>query len=161
MDKEVARLINRQINHELYSAYIYLGFSHFYARLGLSGFEHWFLMQAREETEHALEFLNYLTDNGEEATLDAIPRCDIVPSELTDPLHAALKHEKYVTSLINNIYDAAEGAKDYRTQRMLDAFITEQAEEEKSAASLLSRATMIGGDSAAIYMLDKELGERE
>ena len=161
MEHDIARLLNEQVNHELYSGYIYLAFSHFYSRMGLDGFENWFFVQAKEEVDHATIFIKYLQDNGETVSFSAIPKCEIEPTELTDPLHAALKHEKYITGLINNVYRAAEVAKDYRTREMLRGFILEQCEEERAAAALLSKATMIGTDSAGIYMLNSELKARQ
>ena len=38
MDKNVSALLNDQINKELYSAYLYLDMSNFYASKGLDGF---------------------------------------------------------------------------------------------------------------------------
>ena len=157
MNENVLNLLDRQFNHELYSAYIYLGFAHFYSRLGLMGFRHRFTEQAKEELMHASAFLNYLEDEGEAVSFGEIPKMKFEPSKLTDPLHAALEHEKFITDTINNLYRAADEAKDYRTMRFLDKFIEEQAEEEKSAAALLSKVTMIGEDAAGLYMLDKEL----
>ena len=161
MKQEVANLLSQQFNHEIYSAYIYLGFSHFYARLGLSGFQHWFYMQATEELSHAEEFLHYLEDSGECVKFDEIKKIEYEPNKLVDPLHAALGHEKYITSLINTIYYEAEAEHDYRTMQFLDRFIAEQREEEKSAAALLSEATMLSEDTAGLYMLDRRLAERK
>lgn len=47
-----------------------------------------------------------------------------------DVLKAGLEHEKYVTSLIHNIYAEAYEAKDFRTMQFLDWFVKEQGEEE-------------------------------
>ena len=160
MKEVVANLLSQQFNHELYSAYIYLGLAHFYSRLGLPGFQHWFTLQAKEELSHAEDFLHYLEDSGEAVSFNEIPKMKLEPTNFTDPLHAALEHEKYITALINTLYFEAEGAKDYRTMRFLDKFIKEQAEEEKSAAGILARATMIGNDAAGLYMLDAELAKR-
>ena len=49
MNEKVAKLINEQINHEFYSAYLYLDFANYYAAAGLDGFENWYRVQAREE----------------------------------------------------------------------------------------------------------------
>ncbi|MBA3953336.1 MAG: ferritin, partial [Rubrobacter sp.] len=38
---------------------------------------------------------------------------------------------------------------------------SEQVEEEKSATGIVERLRMAGEDTAALLMLDKELGERE
>ena len=159
MNERTKELLSQQFNHELYSAYIYLGFAHFYSRLGLGGFQSWFARKANEELLHAQDFLHYLEDSGESASFAEIPKMKLEPTHFTDPLHAALEHEKFITSLINTIYFIAEEEHDYRTMRFLDGFINEQREEEKTAAKLLSRATMLGEDSAGLYMLDSELGK--
>ncbi len=161
MKEVVANLLSQQFNHEIYSAYIYLGFSHFYSRLGLPGFQHWFYIQAKEELSHAEEFLHYLEDSAEAVRFGEIPKMEYEPSKLIDPLHAALGHEKYITSLINTIYYEAESDHDYRTMQFLDKFIAEQREEEKNAASLLSRVTMLGEDSSGLYSLDRLLAKRK
>ena len=48
LDQKVAKLINEQINKELYSAYLYLDFSIYYEDLGLDGFANWYNIQAQE-----------------------------------------------------------------------------------------------------------------
>ena len=75
MDKKVAELINEQINKELYSAYLYLEFANYYASVGLDGFENWYKIQAQEERDHALLFLQYLQNNDEKIVLEAVPCC--------------------------------------------------------------------------------------
>ena len=160
MNETVRNLLSRQFHEELYSAYIYLGLAHFYSRLGLPGFQRWFTLQAKEELSHAEDFLHYLEDSAEAVDFAEIPKMKLEPTKFTDPLHAALEHEKYITSLINTIYKEADRADDYRTMAFLDKYIREQAEEEKSAAAILARATMLGEDTAGLYMLDSELGKR-
>lgn len=107
MDQKVAKLLNEQINKEFYSAYLYLEFANYYAAAGLDGFENWYKVQAQEERDHAMLFYQYLQNNGQKVTLEAIdkPECDL-DGHLA-PLKAGLAHEKYVTSLINTIYAAA------------------------------------------------------
>ena len=65
MDAKVSKLINEQINKELYSAYLYLDFSIFYEAQGLDGFANWYMIQAQEERDHAMLMLKYLQNNGE------------------------------------------------------------------------------------------------
>ena len=107
LNKEVSRLLNEQINKELYSAYLYLDFSIFYEAQGLDGFANWYMIQAQEERDHAMLFLKYLQNNGEKVTLDAVAKPDKELSTLMDPLKFGFEHEQYVTSLINDIYAAA------------------------------------------------------
>ncbi len=161
MDKKVANLLNDQINKELYSAYLYLDFSNYYAEEGLEGFSNWYYIQAREEREHAEKILKYLKDSGEKVTLESIAKPDKKLTSLKTPIEEASKHEKYVTSLIYNIYEAASVAKDYRTMHFLDWFINEQGEEESTAESLVKKFELFGNDAKSLYELDKELLSRK
>ena len=121
--KNVAALLNDQINKEFYSAYLYLDFSNFYKEEGLDGYSNWYFIQAQEERDHAILFLQYMQNNGEKVTLDAIAKPDKEFKDLADPLKYGLEHEQYVTSLINNIYAAAMKVNDFRTMQFLDWFV--------------------------------------
>ena len=160
MDGKVYELLNDQINKELYSAYLYLSFADYYEEEGLEGFANWYEIQAAEERDHALIFRNYLHENGCKVTLGPIAQPDKTFASHLEPLEAALEHEKYVTSLINAIYDAAFAVHDYRTMKFLDWFIEEQQEEEDTADTLLTRMKLFGSDAKALYDLDQENAAR-
>ena len=160
MNEKVAQLINEQITHEFYSAYLYLDFANFYASKGLDGFENWYRVQAQEEQSHAMLFYQYLHNNGEKVTLGTIQQPDKVLDSLMDPLKAGLEHEKLVTGLINAIYTQAFEARDYRTMQVLDWFVKEQGEEEKNAGDMITKMELFGGDAKGLYMLNSELKSR-
>ena len=157
LDKKVAGLLNEQINKEFYSAYLYLDFSNYYESVGLEGFANWYRVQAQEERDHAMLFYQYLQNNNEKVTLEAIAKPDKVFADNMAPLKAGLEHEIYVTSLINNIYAAAFEVKDFRTMQFLDWFIKEQGEEETNANDLISKMELFGSDPKSLYMLNREL----
>ncbi len=160
MDKRVYELINDQINKELYSAYLYLSFADYYEEEGLDGYANWYEIQAQEERDHALIFRNYLHDNGEKVKLSAIDAPDKTFSSYLEPLEAGLEHEKYVTSLINDIYAAAQEAKDYRCMKFLDWFIDEQMEEEDTADDMITKIKLFGSDARSLYELNQEYAAR-
>ena len=160
LNKKVADLLENQINKELYSAYLYLDMSNYYYANNLDGFGNWYKIQAQEERDHAMLFLEYLQNNGEAPKLTAIDAPDKAFKTFRDPLAAALEHEEYVTSLINNIYAAALETHDYRTLQFLDWFVKEQGEEEKNANDILGRFDLFGSDPKSLYALDAELGGR-
>ena len=160
MDSKVRELLNDQINKELYSAYLYLDFSNYFEERSLDGFANWYYIQAQEERDHAMLFYKYLQNNSEKVTLDAIAKPDV---ELTDDLtvlKAGLKHEKYVTSLINDIYAAAYDVRDFRTMQFLDWFVKEQGEEETNANDLIDKMELFGTDPTGLYLLNSELAGR-
>lgn len=160
MDQKVVELLNDQVNKEFYSAYLYLDMANFYANKGLDGFANWFEIQAKEEQDHAMLFYQYLHNNSQIVTLEAIGKPDKTFEGLADPLHAALQHERYVTALINNIYAAAQAANDFRTVQFLDWFVKEQGEEEKNSSDLITKMELFGSDAKGLYMLNSELAGR-
>ncbi len=160
MDKKVIELLNDQINKEFYSAYLYLDIANYFDDIDLDGFANWYTIQAQEERDHALLFLRYLQSNGIKVSLEAIAKPDKVFEKPIDPLLAGAEHERYVTSLIHNIYDAAYSVKDFRTMQFLDWFVKEQGEEEENADKLISKYKLFGDDPKSLYLLDQELAAR-
>lgn len=160
MDQELRNALNAQIKHELDSAYLYLAMSAHFEAENLPGFAKWMRLQAREEQAHAMRFFDYLNDRGERIVLDAVDR---PPAEFDSPLaifEAAQEHEKKVTGLIHSLYDLASQKKDYATQVMLQWFVEEQVEEEKSAGEIVLQLRMVGTNPAALFMLDRQMGSR-
>ena len=92
--------------------------------------------------------------------LDAIAKPDKALTDNMAPLKAALEHERYVTALINTIYEAAYSIKDFRTMQFLDWFVKEQGEEEKNAEDMIKKMELSGTDAKGLYMLNSELGAR-
>ena len=160
LQEKVAELLNTQVNKEFYSAYLYLDFSNYYEDAGLDGFANWYKIQAQEERDHALLFMQYLQNNGHRVTLEAIDKPDKTYAGHMDPLIYGLEHEQYVTGLIHTIYAAAQEEKDYRTMQFLDWFVKEQGEEEENAEDLIKKMELFGTDAKGLYMLNSELGTR-
>ena len=160
MDQKVYKLLNEQINAELYSAYLYMSFADYYEEEGLDGYANWYMIQAAEERDHALIFRNYLHENGQHVSLGAIAQPDKTFSSYLEPLEAGLEHEKLVTSLINAIYAEAMKANDFRTLQFLDWFVKEQGEEEKNSSDLIGRFDLFGSDAKSLYALDSEMAAR-
>ncbi|HOQ38214.1 MAG TPA: ferritin [Acetivibrio sp.] len=160
LNQEIVKLLNEQLNKELYSAYLYLDMANYYADQNLSGFENWFYVQAQEERDHAMLFRQYLLNNGESVVLTEVAAPNEKYNNFKDPLVKALEHEKYVTASINNIYEAAMKIKDFRTMQFLDWFISEQGEEEKNADDNIKKYDLFAGDPKGLYMLDNEMKAR-
>ena len=160
VNEKVAELLNTQVNKEFYSAYLYLAFSNYFSDAGLDGFANWYQIQAQEERDHAMLFVQYMQNNDIPVTYEAIEQPKFDANEHIDILKAALNHERYVTGLIHNIYGAASDVKDFRTTQFLDWFVKEQGEEEKNAEDLLKKMELFGGDPKSLYLLDQELAAR-
>ncbi len=153
--------INEQINHEFFSAYIYLSMSAYFESSNLPGFANWMKIQAREEVTHGLKLFDFVHNRGGRVVLKAI---DAPPREfknVQEVFEQALKHEQLVTKMIHDLYEIADQGHDFATQVALQWFITEQVEEEKSADLIVEQLKMIGTDRPALLMLDRELGSRQ
>lgn len=160
LDKQVASLLNEQIQKEFYSAYLYLDMANYYSDAGLTGFENWFHIQAQEERDHAMLFRSYLMNNGEKVALLPIDAPDENYTAFDGPLQKSYAHECLVTASINNIYAVAIEGKDYRTMEFLSWFIKEQGEEEKNASDLIAKYALFGKDPKSLYELDKDMAAR-
>ncbi len=157
---DVKKLLNEQINKELFSAYLYLAIANYYGEKNLNGFENWFLVQAKEEQDHAMLFRQYLLNEGADISLLAIDAPQNAFDSFRAPLTESLKHEQFVTQSIYAIYAQAQKAGDFRTVNFLNWFVTEQGEEEKNADELIKRFDLFGGDAKGLYMLNADLGTR-
>ncbi len=160
MKGAVRDAIGEQIKHEFYSAYLYLSMAGSFEAANFTGFAHWMRQQSREELEHAMKFFDFLLDRGERVELQAIEAPPYAFRSPLDTFEQALDHEKEITSRINDLYELAVRENDYPAQVLLSWFVTEQVEEEKSATEIVERLRMTGEDSAALLLLDSELGER-
>ena len=160
VSKKVKDLLNNQVNAEFYSAYLYLDFSNYYKDAGLDGYANWYMIQAQEERDHAMLFIQYLQQQGEAVVLEAIDKPDKKYKKFIDPLQMGAEHERVVTDLINKIYAAAYEEHDFRTMQFLDWFVKEQAEEEDNADDNVTKFELFGNDSKGLYELDAEMKTR-
>jgi len=160
ISKKMRDALNKQINAELYSAYLYWAMASYSTVLGLKGAAKWFFVQGQEEMTHAARFYFYVNDVNEHAILDAIDKPQATFKNLQQMFEATLKHEKVVTSLINNLANLARQEKDHATEVFLQWFITEQVEEEANASEILAKLKLAGDNVGAMFMIDAELGAR-
>ena len=160
INERVAKVLEEQINKELYSAYLYLTFADYYEDRGLKGFANWYMIQVQEECDHAKAIRRYLLDNDYTPTMEAIAKPDKVFTSDMDPLVAGLAHEEYVTSTIHHCYEVAHEEHDIRAMKMLDWFVEEQGEEETNARDMITNMELFGGDPKGLYDLDREYQQR-
>lgn len=171
ISNEIASLISEQIKKEYESSYLYLQFADYYEKNGLPGFAAWFTIQAREEADHALIFLQYLHETNTEVKFYPIQPSALNIKSIREPLEMSLKHEKFVTESINKIFKKADSENDFRTKLFLSWFITEQFEEEINAQNLLdSYDLFVNGNcnkdsechcKSALLEMDRKYGERK
>lgn len=160
LSSNLYKVINEQINAELWSAYLYLSMSMDCQAKGYNGIANWFYVQFQEEQAHARIFMNYL--NSVDAKVELLPIAEVRTSwdSVLDMFKQTLEHEKKVTAMINNIAAIANADKDYAAINRISWFIDEQVEEEESAREMITTFEAVEGNKYGMYMIDKELAAR-
>ncbi|MFQ5846337.1 MAG: ferritin [Candidatus Methylomirabilales bacterium] len=160
LSKALQDAINTQIKHEFYSAYLYLSMAAHFETVHLQGCARWMRVQSEEEASHAMKLFDFIQGRGARVVLQAVEQPPAQFKSAVDVFQQALEHERKVTGMIHHLYELAAKENDYATQVMLQWFITEQVEEERTAGDIVEQLTMIGDQPAALLMLDKQLGAR-
>jgi ferritin len=154
LNKKIEDLLNNQIKNEFYSAYLYLSMSAWLNNYGLNGYAHWFRVQAMEERDHALIFLNYIIKANGRVHLYAMDEPNFDFASVEELLNLNLSHEQYVTSLIYKIAAAAQEEGDFKTSEMVKWFVTEQVEEEGNAIDNINGYKLFGREGQGLLALD-------
>lgn len=158
--KKMQDALNKQINEEMFSSYLYLSMSADFQSKNLSGAAAWMAVQAQEETSHAMKFFHYIIERGGEVELLAIEKPQKSWKTPLEAFKDAEKHEQHITKCINQLVDLAVKEKDYATQNLLQWFVNEQVEEEASVGEIVAKLEMVSESRNGLYMMDKELGKR-
>jgi len=158
--KAVQAAMNDQIHKELESAYQYLAMSAYFSGINQPGSASWMRIQAREEIGHAMKFTDFVEDRGGTVVYRELAA---PPATYASPLaafEAAVAQEAMVSGSINALFELAAKEKDYASQALLQWFITEQVEEEKTSRQIVDTLRLIGNNTSGLYMFDRELGRR-
>lgn len=152
--------LNKQMNAEFYSEYLYLSMAAYFESKALHGFAHWMLCQTQEEHMHGMKFFDYIHDRGGRASVSSM---EGPPTDWVSPLAVlehTYEHEKKVTGMINDLVDLSIAEKDHATNSFLHWFVTEQVEEEASASAIVENLRLVEGSKGGLLMIDKELATR-
>lgn len=160
MHERMRAALNQQVNHELQAFYTYLSMASWFEAESLPGFASWMRAQADEEKEHAERIIRHLHDRNGRVELDALERPPRSYDDVVDVMRAALEHEREVTSHIHDLVELAEDVEDHAAESMLEWFVDEQVEEERTFTVLLDQLERAGDSGAGIMMLDDRLGRR-
>ncbi len=152
--------LNEQLDGELYASHLYLAMSAYCEGENLAGCAHWMRIQADEERAHALGFYRFIFDRGGRAVVGAVASPPVAFDSPLQVFEQALEHERLVSEKISALYGLAAKEEDYATQAFLQAFVSEQVEEEAQASRIVDTLRMIGDDGPALLVLDRELGGR-
>jgi ferritin len=153
--------LNKQLNEELHSAYVYLAISAEASRLGLPGFANWFKSQYSEELAHADRFFNYILERNGDVELLAIDKPQVADETPLSLFEKAIAHERHITQCIFNLKDLARAQSDHATDVFLEWFVREQVEEEANAQNVIDKLRLVEGSPNGLFMIDRELAGRK
>ena len=160
LSPEMQDALNKQVNEELFSAYLYASMSSHFEHTNLKGFAKWMTLQSKEEEGHAQRIINYMHTRGARVVRMAIAAPQ---TEWPSPLAVfedAYKHECHISACINKLATLAIKEADHATHALMEWFVTEQVEEESNADQLVQQLRMVADSPAALFLLDREVGQR-
>jgi Ferritin-like protein len=161
LSKTMEEALNKQVNRELYSSYLYLGMSAWFETQNLKGFAGWMMIQSGEERNHAMKIYEYIIARQGNVALGDIeaPKAKWTSAgKVFDEVYA---HEQKVTGMIDALVDLAVKEKDHATFEMLQWFVKEQVEEEANAATICEKIKTVGDIPGHLFYLDHELSKRK
>lgn len=157
----VLKILNKQINEEMYSSYLYLSMSAFFSSINLDGFAKWMRIQSQEEYAHAMKIYDYVLQRDGKVMLTKIETPKPVWKSPLEVFQETLKHEKHISACIHQIVNLAIKEKDHATNHFFQWFVGEQVEEEATANAIVEKMKLIGDTKSGLFMLDRELGQRQ
>ncbi|MEM7782939.1 MAG: ferritin [Planctomycetota bacterium] len=161
LTSKIQSALNKQLNQEMHSAYVYLAMAAEADKMGLPGFTNWFKMQYNEELSHADRFFNFILERDGEVFLDTIAKPEISVESPLSLFEKALDHEKHITSCIFKIKDLAKEESDHATDVFLEWFVSEQVEEEANTRGVIDQLKMVKDNANGLFLIDRELAGRK
>ncbi len=141
---QILELLNKQLNQEFYSAYLYLSMSSDFDGLNLEGFAAWSRVKAQEEMVHAMKIYNYIIDRNARVELASIE----APKQ---------SWESPADAVEDSYMHFARDTKDYSTEVFIHWFVNEQIEEEISADKVLQKVRMVKDSPGGMLILDGQV----
>ena len=140
------KLLQEQVKHEFFAERVYLAMAVWLDAKGFPETARFFSHHAQEEKGHAMKFVNFILQRGEEVEM---PGTEAPPTEFKDEgviFKTALDHEKFITEKITKIFTTALEEGDIMAMEIAREFIKEQVEEEQRFLSLYN-----------LYLLDDKI----
>jgi ferritin len=135
--QKIIDAINEQIGQEFGAMLQYYAIAAHFGAEALPELSEHFYEQAEEEKQHALRFIQFVTDTGERVKIPptSAPQADFKAAE--DAVKLSLEQENTVTSQVNALVAMAKAESNYTTENFLQWFVKEQLEEVASMEQLL------------------------
>ncbi len=150
ISNEMSKMLNSQVNAEIWSAYLYLSMSLNAESHGYRGIANWFYVQSREELDHSRIIEKYLMAQNVDVVL--LPLAE-VPSTWQNP--------QTITRKVGELMRHAQLEHDYATSGMLQWFVDEQVEEEEVCKDLVNEFAKASDAPCYFMQIDFDLQKRQ
>ncbi len=160
LSKKMETALNKQVNAELYAAYLYLSMGSHFESVNLKGLAAWMGAQAKEELFHAMKIYDFIHERGGRTVLAAIEKPKLSWKSPLEVFRDAYAHEVSVTVMIDGLVDMAIKEKDHATFNFLQWYVKEQVEEESQTDEAVKKLQLIGKDPNGLFMFDQQMGAR-
>lgn len=160
LGKKLEKALNDQLNYELYSAYVYASMAAWFDSVDMPGFSSWMQIQVREEMVHVQKLFSFISERDGRVKLAQVHEPPFEWESAIAAFQNAYEHECGVSSRIHALVDMAREEKDHAVENFLQWFVTEQVEEEASTKTIVQQLKFLGEDRHALFMIDRELGQR-
>ncbi|CAM5999635.1 unnamed protein product [Sphagnum balticum] len=151
--------INRQINLELYSSYVYASMATYFDRddVALGYFAKYLHHQSDEEREHAKMLMHYQNMRGGRVVLQDVKKPEKDEwGTAADALEAILALEKKVNQSLLDLHKIAAGHNDAQMCDYLEGkFLKEQVESIHEVSTIMAELKRAGPAGLGEYLWDK------
>ncbi|XP_067830538.1 ferritin heavy chain-like [Heptranchias perlo] len=159
--KECEDGVNKQINMELYSSYVYLSMSYYFDRddVALRHFAEFFKEQSHEEREHAEKLLKFQNQRGGRIILEDVQKPE--QDEWSNGLEAmqrALHMEKDVNQSLLDLHKLSKERTDPHLCDFLEThYLDEQVKMIKKLGDHITNLKRLGApeNGMGVYLFDK------
>ncbi|MCP9611050.1 ferritin [Coprobacter tertius] len=160
LKKRMEEALNTQINAGIWSAHFFLSLSLHFTALGWPGFSYRMQRQYEEEQRETFKMIDYVQKQEGRILLGDIVDVPVSFGNVSESLDRAMVHLVRITDSIDTLADEARNENDKATRAMLDWFILRRVEEESAMSELISRVKNLG-DGVGLYLLDRELLQKD
>ena len=157
ISKKIVEVLNSQIKLEANASMQYLSMASWAETNGFNGVANFFYGQSEEERMHMIKLIKFINERGERAIIPALDKAKNRFESLQDIFLTFLESEENVTNNVNKIVFQCLEAKDYTVHNFMQWYVSEQAEEEALARTILDKFKIIGNDKGGLYLFDRDI----
>lgn len=155
--EKIESALNAQVKLEADASMKYLAMASWAETQGFNGVANFFYNQSDEERIHMLKLVKFINERGGKSLIPALEKPQNSYESLQDVFSTFLKSEQTVTESVNKIVGLCLEIKDYTVHNFMQWYISEQAEEEALARTILDKFKIIGNDTGGLYLFDRDI----